>query len=86
MDILGGGSSKQTDTVTSSKHKATVPLSSLFKKVGWTCDICLISNKEEAKKCIACQAQKPAPKQQNGKLKNGSKIAECLNFKYKQNV
>lgn len=33
-----------------------------FKQTGWACDMCMVSNKLEAIKCIACETPKPGTK------------------------
>ncbi|WAR24022.1 NU153-like protein [Mya arenaria] len=38
------------------------PLSAMFKSSGWQCEVCLVDNKQESEKCIACQTSKPASK------------------------
>lgn len=78
MDILGGGpksspsvsqsAEKVSATESSSAQPAKQPdLSTLFKKSGWTCDVCLVNNKEELEKCAACQSPKPGPQKPKGK-------------------
>ncbi|XP_045157450.2 LOW QUALITY PROTEIN: nuclear pore complex protein Nup153-like [Mercenaria mercenaria] len=68
MDILGGGNSSKsfssstplsTGLSDSQVSKAPPPLSAVFKQSGWSCDVCLINNKDEAGKCVACQSPKP---------------------------
>lgn len=79
MDILGGGpksspsssvsqsAQKVNTTESSSAQPAKQPdLSTLFKKSGWTCDVCLVNNKEELEKCAACQSPKPGPQKPKG--------------------
>ena len=33
-----------------------------FSAKGWTCDACLVSNKDDADKCIACTTARPGTK------------------------
>ena len=53
-------------------------LSSLFKKpVGsWECDTCMVSNKAEASKCIACETPRHSA-QPNASSKYSSHIVMC---------
>ena len=72
MDILGGGSST-IKTATQNSQSSTPlstapPLSELFKKTGWSCDVCLINNKDADSKCVACQTPKPAGQKPKGIL------------------
>lgn len=77
MDILGGGSSfskpstTKIDSSSADSSKLTTtdpPLSALFKSTGWSCDVCLVNNKSDAVKCIACQAPKPSSISSKGNL------------------
>ena len=73
MDILGGGSKKSSAMTEASTSSTAQPskqpdLSTLFKKTGWTCDVCLINNKEEVDTCVACQSAKPGPPKPKGEL------------------
>ena len=36
-----------------------------FAAKGWTCDICLVSNKDDADKCVACTTARPGAKKSN---------------------
>jgi hypothetical protein len=45
------------------------PLSEIFKKTGWSCDVCLINNKDADSKCVACQTPKPGGQKPKGDLK-----------------
>ncbi|GFO03091.1 nuclear pore complex protein nup153-like [Plakobranchus ocellatus] len=60
MDILGGKSSTSTATPV----KDTDDLMAKFKKPAgsWDCDTCMLNNKPEAVKCIACETLKPGTK------------------------
>ena len=51
-----------------SQSTTAPPLSELFKKTGWSCDVCLINNKDADSKCVACQTPKPAGQKPKGTL------------------
>ena len=40
------------------------------KSAGWECDTCLVANKAEANKCVACEMPKPGAKPPTGKTFN----------------
>jgi len=68
MDILGGAlgkpaSSNQSALSAGSLATKQPDLSTLFKKSGWNCDVCLVNNKEDDAKCVACQTPKAGPVQ-----------------------
>ena len=51
-----------TPHVTAATPKESQPsLSAMFKPAAgtWTCDTCLIQNKGDVSKCVACQTAKP---------------------------
>jgi hypothetical protein len=64
MDILGGSKSQ-----TSTPSTSAPPLSEIFKKTGWSCEVCLINNKDADSKCVACQTPKPGGQKPKGDLK-----------------
>lgn len=77
MDILGGGSLKKSSmpsthsdgplTGSAGTGMSNVsPLSKLFKQSGWNCDVCLINNKDDVNKCVACQTPRPGGQKSEG--------------------
>uniref|UniRef100_K1R712 Nuclear pore complex protein Nup153 n=1 Tax=Magallana gigas TaxID=29159 RepID=K1R712_MAGGI len=58
----GASNSQATSAAPSIGSKETQPsLSTLFKPApgSWTCDTCMIQNKGDVSKCVACQTSKP---------------------------
>lgn len=89
MDILGGakkspssavafasqsGTKEQTATDSGTAQLPQPDLSTLFKKSGWTCDVCLVNNKEEVDKCVACMSPKPGPPAPKGESLNKNSL------------
>ncbi|XP_046583033.1 LOW QUALITY PROTEIN: nuclear pore complex protein Nup153-like [Haliotis rubra] len=65
MDILGKGKDK---TPVSSN-----PMTKFCKKPGeWDCDTCLVQNKSEATKCVACGTSKPGSGPKPPSIRKGS--------------
>ncbi|XP_062566210.1 transforming growth factor-beta receptor-associated protein 1-like [Saccostrea cucullata] len=57
----GGASSSQTSSGAPANKDSQPSLSALFKPAAgtWTCDTCMIQNKPDISKCVACQTSKP---------------------------
>lgn len=49
----------------------------------WQCDTCLINNKEEATKCIACETPRPGSKSTSGLYNIPAGVLRCFKcFKF----
>ncbi|RVE66470.1 hypothetical protein OJAV_G00107790 [Oryzias javanicus] len=52
--------SPSTTTTASSSSSSSTGFSNLFKAPeGWSCDVCLVQNKQSDSKCVCCSAPKP---------------------------
>ncbi|XP_038057670.1 nuclear pore complex protein Nup153-like isoform X2 [Patiria miniata] len=65
----------KSNVTTESGDNTTVPTSDLLAKVTppagtWTCSVCLLQNKSDADKCVACESPNPAEKQKSAPLNN----------------
>ncbi|CAG2212003.1 NUP153 [Mytilus edulis] len=58
MDILGKSGSAQKKSPEAPKNDSLAK----FAVKGWTCDICLVGNKEDSDKCVACTSPRPGAK------------------------
>ncbi|GAB1601620.1 nuclear pore complex protein Nup153-like isoform X1 [Argonauta hians] len=76
MDILGG-QEKETS-------KPTVdPLMAKFMKPGsWNCDTCMLQNKAEDQKCIACETPKPSAAPSKAPTTTASATTDSLMSKF----
>ena len=61
MLLLSPDISVPKDTSLTKVVELSDDLLSKFKPSGnWECDTCMLSNKPEADKCVACEAKRPA--------------------------
>ncbi|XP_052058844.1 nuclear pore complex protein Nup153-like isoform X2 [Mytilus californianus] len=59
MDILGkSGTAQKKSPEVAPKNDSLAK----FAVKGWTCDICLLSNKDDSDKCVACTSPRPGAK------------------------
>ncbi|OPL20612.1 kinesin-like kif13a protein, partial [Mytilus galloprovincialis] len=58
MDILGKSGSAQKKSAEAPKNDSLAK----FAVKGWTCDICLVGNKDDSDKCVACTSPRPGAK------------------------
>ncbi|XP_063435326.1 nuclear pore complex protein Nup153-like isoform X1 [Mytilus trossulus] len=58
MDILGKSGSEQKKSPEAPKNDSLAK----FAVKGWTCDICLVGNKDDSDKCVACTSPRPGAK------------------------
>ncbi|CAG2212015.1 NUP153 [Mytilus edulis] len=58
MDILGKSGSAQKKSAEAPENDSLAK----FAVKGWTCDICLVGNKDDSDKCVACTSPRPGAK------------------------